>query len=519
MAQADIIKEYLVNLGFQVDERGLKNFTNGIDAAGKNVLKLVAGIQGVALAITAGVTKFASGMEKMYFASQKGGASATNIKALHNAVQNLTGAGEEAEASLQALAQRLRDNPGTEGFLNAIGVQTREASGELRDMADIMLDFGQAMKDRPYYLSMDYARDMGISEDTLRALIDPRIAHEMAKQQEILKKAGYDKAAKDASDYMQKLRELVTQIEVLVSIINGKLIKTLGPHMERAVEWFSRNGDTVAKVVGSVADSIIAMAAIIMPILDTVAQGWKNIYDWVTHLGRAINNILPTNWSDNLGAGTAWLLDKLGVKGAVDGMLGITPGGKAAPNSKSQSQSGALDPMRFFMGMGWTKEQAAGIVANLQHESALDHTRVQNGATIGDLKRGSNMGYGLAQWDAERRKNFEKWAGKSIYDSTAEEQMRFVHYELTQGAERRAGDMLRAANNARQAGEIVSRHYERPAAADAEALKRGATAVQIAQKTEININGGDAMSTGRAVAAEQERVNAQLARNLQTAVR
>ncbi|HEY8353587.1 MAG TPA: hypothetical protein VIK69_01055, partial [Methylophilaceae bacterium] len=176
MAQADIIKEYLVNLGFQVDERGLKKFTNGIDAAGKNVLKLIAGIQGVALAITAGVTKFASGMEKMYFASQKGGASATNIKALHNAVQNLTGAGEEAEASLQALAQQLRDNPGTEGFLNAIGVQTRTASGELRDMADIMLDFGQAMKDRPYYLAMDYARDMGISEDTLRALIDPRIA-------------------------------------------------------------------------------------------------------------------------------------------------------------------------------------------------------------------------------------------------------------------------------------------------------------------------------------------------------
>ncbi|HEY8355730.1 MAG TPA: phage tail tip lysozyme, partial [Methylophilaceae bacterium] len=379
----------------------------------------------------------------------------------------------------------------------------------LRDMADIMLDFGQAMKDRPYYLAMDYARDMGISEDTLRALIDPRIAAEMAKQQEILKKAGYDKAAKDASDYMQKLRELVTQIEVLVSIINGKLIKTLGPHMERAVEWFARNGDTVAKVVGSVADSIVAMAAIIMPILDTVARGWKNIYDWVTHLGRAINNILPTSWSDNLGAGTAWLLDKLGVKGAVDGMLGITPGGKAAPNSKSQPQSGVLDPMRFFMGMGWTKEQAAGIVANLKHESNLDPHAVGDGGKA----------YGVAQWHPDRQKNFEKWAGKSIYDSTAEEQMRFVHYELTQGAEKRAGDLLRATNNARQAGEIVSRYYERPAAADAEALKRGATAVQIAQTTEININGGDAMSTGRAVAAEQERVNAQLARNLQTAVR
>jgi hypothetical protein len=98
-----------------------------------------------------------------------------------------------------------------------------------------------------------------------------------------------------------------------------------------------------------------------------------------------------------------------------------------------------------------------------------------------------------------------------------QEQMSFVNYELTQGAEQKAGKLLRASTNAQQAGAIVSRHYERPAQQEAEALKRANTAVQLAQNTTINVNGGDATATGRAVANEQERVNASLTRNLQVA--
>lgn len=44
---------------------------------------------------------------------------------------------EAARGSLESLSRFMRNNPGAEGFLNRLGVQTRDASGNMRDMASI----------------------------------------------------------------------------------------------------------------------------------------------------------------------------------------------------------------------------------------------------------------------------------------------------------------------------------------------------------------------------------------------
>ncbi|MNT26408.1 hypothetical protein D3C72_1619790 [compost metagenome] len=158
--------------------------------------------------------------------------------------------------------------------------------------------------------------------------------------------------------------------------------------------------------------------------------------------------------------------------------------------------------------MGWTHDQAVGIVANLQRESNL------NPRAVGD----NGAAYGAAQWHKDRQENFKAWAGKDIRESSLMEQLQFVNYELTQGAERRAGALLRAAQNAQQAGEIVSRYYERPAQAEAEAARRGQASVALSNDVKIYVNGSsDPVATGREVAGQQERVNDDLVRSMQGA--
>ena len=233
----------------------------------------------------------------------------------------------------------------------------------------------------------------------------------------------------------------------------------------------------------------------------------------------------------------------------------------------------------FFEGLGWTKEQASGIAANLSAESSFDPSAVGDGGNA----------YGVAQWHPDRQDAFRRWAGKDIRQSTLEDQLRFVHYEMTQGAEKRAGDLLRAATSANAAGAAVSKHYERPADREGEAAKRGALAerilansqkpfvvqmdsaeqadferarlaakaddaaqaliranaasqfdarapdryavqaamtqqalgnqVVIHQKTDVNVSGGaDPNSTAQAVVGAQGRVNEELVRNMTSAV-
>lgn len=134
----------------------------------------------------------------------------------------------------------------------------------------------------------------------------------------------------------------------------------------------------------------------------------------------------------------------------------------------------ARSAIAYFLGQGWTQAQAAGIVASLVAESNL------NPAAVGD----GGAAYGIAQWHPDRQANFATVIGKDIRGSSLEEQLAFVHAELT-GTEKAAGDALRACSSAREAGACVSARYERPANKDAEAARRGARAEALfAQYTE-----------------------------------
>lgn len=119
----------------------------------------------------------------------------------------------------------------------------------------------------------------------------------------------------------------------------------------------------------------------------------------------------------------------------------------------------------YFIRMGWTPPQAAGLTANLEAESKL------NPAAVGD----GGQAYGIAQWHPPRQANFTALIGKDIRGSSLEDQLAFVHAELV-SSEKAAGDALRACVSADEAGATVCRLYERPANVDFEANNRAALA-------------------------------------------
>lgn len=117
----------------------------------------------------------------------------------------------------------------------------------------------------------------------------------------------------------------------------------------------------------------------------------------------------------------------------------------------------------FFVQMGWTKEQSAGIVGNLQAESGVGlhyETAVGDGGTA----------FGLAQWRFERVTTFYKVFGYPLRGSNLEDQLSYVHWELT-NTEKRAGKLLRTAKTAASAAAIVDQYYERSSGA-ARALRQ-----------------------------------------------
>ena len=173
----------------------------------------------------------------------------------------------------------------------------------------------------------------------------------------------------------------------------------------------------------------------------------------------------------------SWALSHGGVilrapGGTGSGETAGTQGtGSVVPTGQGGQQARIDQAVSYFQSQGWSRAQAIGIVANLDAESNME---------AGIRQHGGGPGYGLAQWEGPRQRDFAAWAGHDIHGSSFAEQLRFVQYELTH-SEAGAGRALRGATDARSAAEIVTRLYERPADTAGEAVRRGNHAAAMAR--------------------------------------
>ena len=125
----------------------------------------------------------------------------------------------------------------------------------------------------------------------------------------------------------------------------------------------------------------------------------------------------------------------------------------------------------YLRELGWTNNQAAGLVGNFQQESGVN---LDPSITSPD-----GTSYGIAQWTAPRQNIFKQTYGKPIQGTTLKEQLDFVNYELNNN-ERAAGNALRATTTASEAALVVSNQYERPSPAFANNSQRVAYANNVA---------------------------------------
>ena len=100
---ADTIKDFLVSLGFDIDQAGANKFEAVLKGVTANVLKVGAVVEGAALSIVGFTTQIANGLDKIYWASQRTGASVQGIKALGYAASQTGASAESAMSSLEGL--------------------------------------------------------------------------------------------------------------------------------------------------------------------------------------------------------------------------------------------------------------------------------------------------------------------------------------------------------------------------------------------------------------------------------
>ncbi|EPD5021525.1 transglycosylase SLT domain-containing protein [Shigella flexneri] len=290
---ADTIKDFLVSLGFDIDQAGANKFEAVLKGVTANVLKVGAVVEGAALSIVGFTTQIANGLDKIYWASQRTGASVQGIKALGYAASQTGASAESAMSSLEGLAGFMRSNPGAEGFLNRLGVQTRDASGKMRDTAAIFTGVGQKLNNMPYYRAKQYAQMLGIDENTLMAMRRGMNGF-TADYQSMLQKTGFnaDKAAVQSNKFMTSMRGLTS----LFGIMRDKIGSNLAGGLAGSIDNFRRqildNWPKIEAVITKIIKGILWAGDAITRVLWRTGQAVEGVIAWFKKLNPATQQLI-----------------------------------------------------------------------------------------------------------------------------------------------------------------------------------------------------------------------------------
>lgn len=455
--------------------------------------------------------------------------SANSISAWSNAAELAGGSAEGLQGTMDMLSKsqtelQLTGQSSLIPYFSALGMSLADTQGKARPVNELLLDLSDRFSKMDRTTANNMGRMMGIDQGTMNLLLKGRSEVELM----IKRQKEYGAVTKQQAEEASRLKRAMVESRQSFEAFGRELLSAATPALEKMFaifsdfgSWIQENKEFVQTFLTIIAVGLAGIAAATIPINLTVvavlalsaaiAALWQDYQTWK----RGGDSFIDwSKWEPGFkaaGDGVRWLKDLLGdlvyrAIAAADVLSAVferdwerakfaageflngngkkygtddapaPPGAPSSPapdavsgtvNSTGKSPAGGAKEeqaaMAYFQAQGWTKEQAAGLAANIKRESAFRPDAVGDGGKA----------YGIAQWHPDRQAEFKKKFGKPIQGSTLEEQMAFMHYELTQGNERAAGAKLRQAKSAREAAAAVSTHYERPADKAGEAAKRG----------------------------------------------
>lgn len=278
---AETIKDFLISLGFDIDEAGGRKFESVVSGVTMNAIKMGAAVEAAALTVVGFTTKIASSLDRLYWQSQRTGATANNIRAIGYAFSQAGGSVEGFNGTLDNLARFLRSTPGAEGFLRNLGIQTRDAAGNLRDTAQLVTLVGDKLAKMPYYRANQYAQILGIDESTLLAM-RRGVKGFTSDYQSMLQATGFDsqKAAEQSNKFMTQMRGLANLFGIMRDKIGGNLAGGLAGNLESFRKNILLNFPKIEGTITAVLKKVLSLADSIMTLVYRGVQGVGDLMRW-----------------------------------------------------------------------------------------------------------------------------------------------------------------------------------------------------------------------------------------------
>ncbi len=326
---ANILREFLVAIGFDVDEQAFKNFQTKEASIIKQfeTMTKVAAVAGTAVA--GAVLKIASDMEELYFSSERAGTSVNALMALRFGGAQAGIGADAMAASIEQMASTIRANPGMVAFFHQLGLPV--FADNAKNFANLIGKLRDMDARGGGVMARMIGQQFGFDEQTLTLLFKnyPDFIRGLREQSELLKISGVNaqKFGEDSHAAMEDWRTLLLHLEALGQLFAEHVL----PTVDTFVVFLTKSLDLLFE-------------------LDKATHGWSTT---IGGIAIALGGVAAT----------------LGVIGSVLGIGGGAVAGVVAAVASPEVAAGALG--------------VAGLIAGYEGLKRLPYKDIAGRATIG----------------------------------------------------------------------------------------------------------------------------------------
>ena len=342
-----VLREYLLSLGFRIDQTGSKKFDDAIAKTGKGVMALGTTAVAAAAAVGAMVEAYATSMEKLYYMSRTSGTSVGQLKAMGQAAEKSGIGAEKMQGAVDGLAAAFRRTGGPNGgiarMIEGLGVQVKG-----RTPGDVLIDglkMLKSMSDRGNYnQALGYAGAFfGLDQKTFDEMMMglDKYQEEYAKARDLQAKTGNadDANAQAMVDFKNNLRDVGN----LVDNLEGQFVRTFKEPIAAAVEGTKGILNNLAAIFKEIDDRHKRGASLGSSIGDTA----KKMFEGAT--GMVLGTTSSAANSAAYTASFAEHLSSLDKKyGFEDGTMMALMGAESGGNRQAVSKTGAPGLFQMF---------------------------------------------------------------------------------------------------------------------------------------------------------------------------
>lgn len=333
---AETIKEFLVGLGFKVDEAGLAKFSEGIASASLRVTALATAATAAAAGIVASVQHIAAEYDQLDKLATQFRTTADAVDEFIDTAKILGLSDEKSIESLKNLDRAIVDTSMGMGraklVFEDLGIKVTDAAGKLKPTTEVMGELAEKFKDMERGKQLRVMERLGLDPALLK-VFNGDLAAISAELQEIDKAADFDfeTAIVESKAFMQIWRQMQQEIEKWKMLFSKAFesvavklmpkfraqIKSITDSMVAFRKKVMENMPKAIEAIMPIINIIMRVAEAFIKIVARIASGAMTVIGWFLKLNEATGG-----WAGYiLAAAAAWKYLNLSFLATPLGML------------------------------------------------------------------------------------------------------------------------------------------------------------------------------------------------------